>query len=327
MSLHRILVSLILCLGCTFAVAQSLRKESKNRKLKILLISDLNDSYGSVTYSKEVHDVVARIKDIKPDLILCGGDMVAGQKALLTASRLDSMWLAFGQYVLEPIAQLGIPFGFTVGNHDASPSYKLDRAAASSFWIKNKQKTNLVFVDDTYYPYYYSYMKDNVFFISWDASSAVIPESVKQWMAVQLEQPIAKQARARIVLGHLPLYAIVASKNKKGEVLNEADATLEFLRKHGVDMYISGHQHAYYPATKEELVLLHAGCLGGGPRPLLRHTAPATKAYALITLPKRKGIEAVEITGYEPAFHSHISLETLPDSVSGFNGTVFKWRK
>jgi len=60
------------------AHGQTLLKESKNEKLKILLISDLNDSYGSVSYSKEVHEVVKRAKEINPDLILCGGDMVAG---------------------------------------------------------------------------------------------------------------------------------------------------------------------------------------------------------------------------------------------------------
>lgn len=305
--------------------AQSLSKESRNKNLKILLISDLNDSYGSVGYSKEVHEVVMRAKAINPDLILCGGDMVAGQKASLTASRLDSMWMAFDQDVLDPIQQLGIPFGFTMGNHDASPSYHLDRAAAYKYWSTNKSKANLTYVDDTHFPYYFSYIKNNVFFISWDASSAEIPAAVKVWMEKQLALPIASKARARIVLGHLPLYVIVAAKNKKGEVLNEADATLEFLQKHKVDLYISGHQHAYYPATKEKLTLLHAGCLGGGPRSILGHSAAASKAYAIVKIPKRKGIKKIKITGFEPANHRHILLESLPDSVNGFNGNIYKW--
>lgn len=317
--------------GLTFGLlfnscmTQRIPAESKNDNLKILLISDLNDSYGSVGYSKEVHEVVNRVKDINPDIILCGGDMVAGQKASLTASRLDSMWLAFDQSVLTPISQLGIPFGFTMGNHDASPSYHLDRAAASSFWKVNKHKANLTYVDDTHFPYYFSYIKNNVFFISWDASSSVIPAEVKSWMKEQLATPVANKSRARIVLGHLPLYAIVAAKNKKGEVLNEADETLAFLKENSVDMYISGHQHAYYPATKEQITLLHAGCLGGGPREILGHTAKASKAYAILELPKRKSIADIQITGFEPASHRHILLESLPDSVSGFNGRVFKW--
>jgi Icc-related predicted phosphoesterase len=301
--------------------------ESKSENLKILLISDLNDSYGSVSYSKEVHEVVKRVKDINPDIILCGGDMVAGQKASLIVSRLDSMWMAFDESVLTPISQLGVPFGFTMGNHDASPSYYLDRAAASSFWKVNKHKANLTYVDDTHFPYYFSYIKSNVFFISWDASSSVIPAEVKAWMKEQLATSVANKSRARIVLGHLPLYAIVATKNKKGEVLNDSDETLSFLKENKVDMYISGHQHAYYPATKEQITLLHAGCLGGGPREILGHPAKATKAYAILELPKRKKIEDIQITGFEPASHRHILLESLPDSVGGFNGKVYKWGK
>lgn len=318
---------LTVCTLLTSCVVQNSPNETKNKSLKILLISDLNDSYGSVTYSKEVHEVVKRVQAINPDLILCGGDMVAGQKASLTAARLDSMWMSFDQSVLSPISRLGVPFGFTMGNHDASIGYHLDRASASSFWKINKQKTNLTYVDDTHFPYYFSYIKNNVFFISWDASSAVIPAEVKTWMTQQLTSPIAQKSRTRIVLGHLPLYAIVAAKNKKGEVLNAADETLNFLKENNVDMYISGHQHAYYPATKENVTLLHAGCLGGGPREILGHAAQATKAYAILELPGRKGVRGAEITGFEPASHRHILLESLPDSVTGFNGKVFKWNK
>ena len=325
MNLPKLVYAILTLFFCSSTVFGQKDKESKNRNLKILLISDLNDSYGSVTYSKELHEVISRMHDIQPDIILCGGDMVAGQKASLSESNLDSMWTAFDQAVLNPIHQLNVPFGFTMGNHDASPNYHLDRKVATNFWKNNKDKVNLSFVDDTYFPYYFSYVKNNVFFISWDASSATIPDEIKYWMQKQLALPIAAKARARLVLGHLPLYAIVASKNKKGEVINDADETLAFLKDNNVDMYISGHQHAYYPATKEKLTLLHAGCLGGGPRQILGHQDAPTKAYAVLELPKRKNIKHLKITAFEPASHRHILLENLPDSVEGFNGKVYKW--
>lgn len=302
--------------------AKEIKKEQKNRDLKILLISDLNDSYGSVTFSEEVHEVVNKIEDINPDIILCGGDMVAGQKASLSMPEIKAMWDGFNASVLSPIYQLNKPFGFTVGNHDASPNYHKDRAAASSFWQTNKDKVNLTFVDDEHFPYFFSYIKNNVLFISWDASSAQISDDVKKWMKQQLSTEIAHKANARIVLGHLPLYAIVESKNKKGEVLDDADETLEFLKKHNVDMYISGHQHAYFPATKQKVTLLHSGCLGGGPRPFLNDDQPAQKSYAIIEIPKNEDFSQVRITGFRAADHSEISLESLPESILGFNGTV-----
>src|SRR5690606_31969715 len=58
-----------------------LKQERRNKPLRIMVISDLNDSYGSTSYSKEVAAAIQKIPDIKPDIILCGGDMVAGQKA------------------------------------------------------------------------------------------------------------------------------------------------------------------------------------------------------------------------------------------------------
>lgn len=302
--------------------AKEITKEQKNKDLKILLISDLNDSYGSVTYSEEVHEVISKIEEINPDIILCGGDMVAGQKASLSISEINAMWDGFNSSILTPIYTLKKPFGFTVGNHDASPNYHKDRAAASAFWTANKNKVNLTFVDDTHFPYFFSYIENNVFFISWDASSAQISNEVKEWMKQQLSAEIAHKAKARILLGHLPLYAIVESKNKRGEVLDNADETLAFLKDHKVDMYISGHQHAYFPATKQKVTLLHSGGIGGGPRQLLDDDQPAQKAYAIIEIPKKGDFSEAKITGFRAVDHQTISLESLPDSVKGFNGVV-----
>lgn len=298
-----------------------LKKEQKDKPLKVMVISDLNDSYGSVTYSKEVAAVINRIGQIKPDIILCGGDMVAGQKASLTEERLDEMWQAFNESVLKPIDSLGIPFGFTMGNHDASPNFLKDRAAAKQFWDHHLPSSNLSFVDKTHYPFYYSYVKNNVFFMSWDASAAEIQPEVMDWLGEQLKSKVAKKSRLRILLGHLPLYAIVADKNKVGEVNSNADFTLDFFKKNGVDLYISGHQHAYFPAHKNGVTLFNSGCLGGGPRPLLGHDEPAKKAYAVIEIPVKSPKE-FRFTAFSPEANKPIPLNSLPDSVKGFNGTI-----
>ena len=54
------------------------------------------------------------------DLVISAGDLIAGQKASLTAPQVQAMWAAFDQSVRGPLAQAGIPFAFTLGNHDAS---------------------------------------------------------------------------------------------------------------------------------------------------------------------------------------------------------------
>lgn len=299
----------------------SLKQERRNKALKIMVISDLNDRYGSVTYSNEVAATIRKIGDIKPDIVVCGGDMVAGQKASLTEAQLDAMWDGFNRNVLKPIDSLKIPFAFTMGNHDASPNYLKDRHAAKRFWDSHVASTNLTFVDRTHYPFYFSYLKNNVFFISWDASSAAIQPEVLDWMQGQLQSKLARESRLRILLGHLPLYAIVADKNKAGEVIGDADRTLEFFRKHGVDVYISGHQHAYFPAHKNGVQLFNSGCLGGGPRSILGHHDGPKKAYAIIEIPVKSPRQFV-FNGYMPETDSLIGLHSLPESVQGFNGSV-----
>lgn len=318
-----VLMFLVLIYGAFKAEPIIPDQETKNKPLKILLISDLNASYGSLTYSEDVKSVVNDLDRIKPDLILCGGDMVAGQKASLTEEDLKLMWQSFNRDVFEPIKARKIPFGFTLGNHDASPSFKKDRAAASEYWQREQANTNLTFVDKTHYPYYFSYIKNNVFFMSWDATGAKIEPQLFEWMKSQTQSKIARKARMRILLGHLPLYAIVAAKNKNGEVNAQPDSALAFFKTHNIDLYISGHQHAYYPAKKDGVLLLNAGAIGDGPRPILNHAEAAKKAYTIIEIPGKKPSDFT-LKAFIPQNNEEILLSQLPDSVSGFNGTIYR---
>ena len=295
--------------------------ETRDKPLKILVISDLNASYGETNYPADVPAVISELERIKPDLILCAGDMVAGQKASLTEENINAMWASFKNTVLHPIEKLHIPFGFTVGNHDASPSYTNDRKLANAFWQQQASATNLTFVDSTHFPFYYSFLKHNVFIISWDAAGSVVPAEVYSWMQTQLNSTTAKNARLRILLGHLPLYPIVESKNKPGEVNAASDSALQFFKSKGIDVYISGHQHAYYPAQKEGVFLFNAGAIGNGPRPILGHDSAAKKAYSIIQVPV-KNAKGFSHQTFMPITNTLIHMGSLPDSVIGFNGVL-----
>ena len=297
----------------------SWQETAQTKTIKIAVISDLNSSYGSTVYHPDVAATLKALDSIKPDLILCGGDMVAGQKASLSKAQLQSMWNSFDNNVLKPIQGMKVPFAFTVGNHDASPNYQDDRQTAQEFWSTKRNKLGLKFVDDSHFPFYFSYQQNGIFFISWDAAGAKVNQEVFTWMEKQLQSKIAKQAKLRVLLGHLPLYAIVASKNKVGEVLADNENTADFFKKNGIDLYISGHQHAYYPAHQKQLRLLNTGCIGEGPRPLLGHDSPATRAYTIIEVPANDP-NMFNYKSYIPSTGKQIELSQLPDSVVGFNG-------
>ncbi len=308
--------------GITFKLIpsdSSGKDESKNKALKIFVISDLNSSYGSTTYSEDVKAVITQIGVVKPDIILCAGDMVAGQKASLSENDINAMWAGFKATVFDPVSSLKIPFGFTVGNHDASPTYFKDRASAKKFWMENSKGTGLNFVDSAHYPFYYSYIKNNVFFMSWDAAGANVNPEVFEWMKVQLGSKKALNSRLRILTGHLPLYAIVDSKNKPGEVNSDPEGALSFFKAYGLDLYISGHQHAFYPAAKDGVRFLNAGCIGDGPRRLIGSNIEPIKSYTIIKVPVRKG-KNFSYKTFTPLSNERIELKSLPDSVTGFNG-------
>lgn len=312
------LISCFAILLCT-SFGPDFADETKNRQLRILFISDLNAGYGDTTYSEDVRKTIARIGVLKPDIVLCGGDMVAGQKSTITAQRTHAMWKNFRKEVLAPIAAQRIPFGFTLGNHDASPNFAQDREIAYFFWQAEKQTTGLKFIDSAHYPFYFSYLKNNVLIISWDAAGAKVKPEVYNWLEKQLESPIAQKARFRVVLGHLPLYAIVASKNKPGEVNENPDSALAFFKRMKVDLYVSGHQHAYFPAHKNGFQLLNLGCIGDGPRPILGSYEPAKKAFTLLEIPVKDPKRFTERT-WMPSNNGQFEMYGLPDSVVGFNG-------
>ncbi len=305
-----------------FPVFAQVFPKNKSEKLKILVVSDLNGAYGTTAYSTEVLKVMDKLGSFKPDLILSAGDMIAGQKRGLTNENLEAMWDSFDRNIFQKISASGIPFGFTVGNHDASPSFQTERELAYKFWNQRKTKLGLNFVDDTHFPLYYSFLQNGKFIISWDAASAKVPEAVYEWMAQQLNSTEAKSASHKIIIGHLPLYAIVQAKNKPGEVNDSPEHALNFFKDHGVDIYISGHQHAYYPAKKESVLLFNAGAIGDGPRAILGHDKLPQKAFTILTLRKKKVYKFFTLN---PTSNKSIKLKDLPNQVEGFNGLVEKY--
>lgn len=291
----------------------------KKKYFKIAVISDLNSGYGSTTYNSDVSITLKELDSIKPDMILCAGDMVAGQKASLTEQNLSDMWQSFEKTILAPIKAMKIPFGFTVGNHDASPNFLKDRAIAKRFWNENQDQLRLQYIDKSNFPFYYSYTQNDVFFVSWDAASANVHTDVFTWMQEQLNSEKAKKAKLRIVLGHLPIYAIVTSKNKSGEVLASTKQTADFFKKNNIDLYISGHQHAYYPAKEDGLRLLNTGCIGEGPRQLIGDSTLARRTYTIIEIPVRS-YKDFSYKTFVPGKKIEVKLNSLPDTVVGFNG-------
>ncbi len=303
----------------------------ERKDVRLLVISDLNSAYGSTEYEEEVHLALKMIPFWQPDLILCSGDMIAGQQPSLTQAQIRAMWKAFDTQIAQPIRDLSIPFGFTIGNHDASSAiapnkkflFQQERDLAVEYWRNPRHNTGVKYLDRTEFPFYYTFEQDNIFFLVWDGSSSRIPADKLAWVEKSLASEKAQQAKMRIIIGHLPLYAVSEGRDYPGEVLNNADELRQLLEKYDVHTYVSGHHHAYYPAHKGELQLLHTGILGSGARPYFDHNLPSRKTITVVDIDFNDP-NFTTYTTYDMEDFSLIKYEQLPRLLMGHNGMILR---
>lgn len=298
--------------------------------VRIAVISDLNSQYGSTSYEAEVTKAIALIPDWQPDLVVGGGDMVAGQSPSLTKEEIKAMWAGFEHYIGAPLRKANLPFGFTIGNHDASAALAIngkflfsnERELAAAHWNNPEYNPGLQFVDRAKFPFYYSFQKNNIFYLVLDASTAKIPPVQLAWMEKSLATSTAQSAKMRIAIGHLPLYAVAVGRDESGEILDNADKLREFLERYRVHTYISGHHHAYFPGHRGQLQLLHTGALGSGPRPLLNSSLPTQKTLTIVDI----NLESASTiyTTYDMTTLNLVDQHKLPRIIVGPNGMVLR---
>jgi len=292
------------------------------------ILADFNSSYGSTDYDPLVHKAVdVMIKDWQVDLVFMPGDVIAGQSYKLADNNFAAMWQGFDNAIATPLRDAGIPYVFSVGNHDGSSQssnsgsnasfhYERERKAAKSYWSAGFAP--LSYINAENYPFQYSIIFKDLFIISLDASSNRLLFGSEQWLREQLSTPQAQNAKHRIVLGHLPFYGVAQGKTKAGEVLADGNVIAKLLQENNVDVYISGHHAAYYPATSNQLTLIHTGGIMG--RKLIG--SEETAKHTIIKL----GIEhdgTLTIDGFDLKTLGFIDKNTLPTYIKGIGGTSY----
>lgn len=301
------------------------------KDVRLVVISDLNSAYGSTDYDPEVDLGVQLAPFWQPDLVVCSGDMVAGQSPSLSASQIQAMWAAFDQHVAAPLRQANLPFGFTIGNHDASGArtaggqfaFEQERSLAAAYWNNPAHSPGLEFVDRRDFPFFYSFKLKDLFFLVWDGSTSQLPADKLAWVEQALASDVAQQAKMRVLIGHLPLYGISVGRDKPGEVMANADQLRSLLERYGVHTYISGHQHAYYPGRRGQLELLHAGLLGSGPRQLIDGSQSPGKTLTVVDVDFADPA-LTHYTTYDMQSLGLIDQAALPRFLLGHNGRVLR---
>ncbi len=279
--------------------------------VRIVVLSDFNGHYGSVGYLASVDAAVRRTVELRPDLVISTGDMVAGQRLrpLLTRSELVAMWVAFHRSVSDPLQRAGLPLAVTPGNHDASSGahFALEREVYREQWLPRRPR--LDYVDGAGYPFDYAFRVRDCLFVSIDATF-VGPLSAAQrgWVERMLREH-GNGAAQRIVFSHVPLWPFTQGRER--EYIGDP-ALEQILRDGRVDLYLSGHHHAFYPGHKDGIHLVSQSCAGAGPRRLIGSDQRPPRAITLIEI---DGAQLRLAALQEPDFTQPIDWRGLPERV------------
>lgn len=291
---------------------------------RIVVFGDINGAYGSLDYPPGVERALAAIVEVwRPDLLLSPGDVVAGQSHALPDDAFPAMWAAFDAGIAAPLRRAGIPYAVAPGNHDASslrtPSgafaFARERAAAEAYGRQAGGLPDDVYLDRSAYPFDYAFAvpfpNGGLFVAVLDASSATVDARQRAWLAGALQQPTARSAAFRIVVGHLPLTPVAVGRDRPGEFLVDADALRALLEAGGVDLFVSGHHAAYFLGRLGDLEVLFAGGVGG--RKLLGFDAPARSTVSVLDLWFEPA--GMQVTTFDLADMSVVPIEALPPRV------------
>jgi predicted phosphodiesterase len=291
---------------------------------RLLIFADINGSYGSTEYAPMLFSLIDRLDSLDVDAVLTAGDMISAEDPELTDENVREMWAAFDAGVRAPIRAAGYPFGYTLGNHDAATwaENARDKQFAEEYWTDPAHDTGLTYLNDERFPLSFTYMINDVFIMTLFASCAdAVTADVQGWMAAQLSSAEARNASLRIVLGHSPLYPVAEGRNTQYEALLQPDALLALMADNGVDLYLSGHNHVYYPGWKDGVALISVGAAGWDTRAFIGESEVQPNAFTIIEVPAGGNGSFANLT-YDANTLQEIDIETLPGSITSINGTI-----
>lgn len=189
--------------------------------------------------------------DVKPELIVTGGDMVMDVYAH-NRNRADQL---FSLYSDVSKGETDIPIRPCIGNHDVFGwSNRQDVKPTDAAFGKGLVSEKLG-LEKTYYAFdqggWRIYVLDNIQTAPENRYQAYIDEAQMDWLAKDLA---AKPAETpAVVVSHIPVYTVTTIENGRPEIggyfigfsgmCRDAAKLGEMFAKHNVKLALSGHHH------------------------------------------------------------------------------------
>jgi hypothetical protein len=110
--------------------------------------------------------------------------------------------------------------------------------------------------------------------------SGPLADDDMDWLLSVLEAKAGRR-RAVILFGHLSLMPF--SQGREGEVLANPDL-FDLTQDAGVDLWLSGHNHAFYSGRAGDILFVAQTALGNGPRRLIGETRVSAPGFTWIEI-------------------------------------------
>ena len=205
------------------------------------------------------------------DLVVLGGDNIypSGDMRLI------------GKTFEQPYAELlaaKVPFHAVLGNHDIRTENGLPQLAYRPYGMNGR---------------FYSVRKGDVEFFMLDTNGNAPWSQQLAWFRSALS---ASKAPWKVVVGHHPIYSSGFYGNNSA--LREKLSSL--MQRHGVQLYINGHEHNYERSKPiDGITYLVVGAGGASLRPVLP-TAQSAKAVSVFSFAEiEAGAKALTVTAWD----------------------------
>jgi predicted phosphodiesterase len=274
---------------------------------RIVVISDVNGSYGSTEYNPRVQRAVDRILEMQPDLVISAGDMVAGQKQpLLDEARLNAMWTSFHTLVTDPLRASNIDFIVSPGNHDGSalPGFERERRAFREQWSVRLPRASMLVGSD--WPRRHAMWLNDILIVVIDGSRAgPLAPADRDLLRRALSE--GAEARARIVVSHLPAWPFAQGRER--EIIDD-EVLSGLIRQGKIDFLVSGHHHVFYPGRdRYGTIHLAAGALGGNVRKIVGRNEHSAFSFMVLDFCD----DAWRVSAFKaPVFEDEVETGKLP---------------
>ena len=223
-------------------------------------------NFVAIGDSRNRHDVhakiVSKIREKTPRFVINSGDLVANGRSI-------SDWEAFFKVNNELMKDT--PYYPVLGNHEKdSPYYYnfFDLPNNERYYYFNVGDALFIVLDSeglrTTMPSYISEDKEDQF---WYNSGVDYLKTQKEWLEGVLN--LHKEAGFVFIFQHLPLYSVKKSRVAESKMAREFWG--DIFARHGVQVFLNGHDHHYHHAIDNGVHFITAAGAGA---PLYKVDAP-----------------------------------------------------